>query len=119
MTTTKQLILLVGLTSGLFASTSGLADDDSKTNSPAGEVRAEDANPVAQTPEQPTPAPTPAQATAPDQTPQPATVAPADTKAQPAIVTAQDSATNNAAEFSQDKGLRMNFRDVPLEMVLS
>ncbi len=39
--------------------------------------------------------------------------------AQSAIVSAQDSGTSSAAEFPANKGLRMNFRGAPLEMVLN
>jgi type II secretory pathway component GspD/PulD (secretin) len=96
MKTINKLILFAGLAGGLFAAAAGFAADDSPTNTPAADAAA-----VAQ-----------------PQTPQPpdsgTTDAPAPTPS------AQDTATiTNSADFPQNKGLRMNFRGVPLEQVLN
>src|SRR5882762_8901936 len=96
MKTINKLILFAGLTGGLFSAAAGFAADDFATNVPAA-----DAASVAQ-----------------PQTPQPpdsgTTEAPAQT---PSV---QDTAAiTNSADFAQNKGLRMNFRGVPLEQVLN
>src|SRR5579859_8271154 len=115
-------VLLVALLASLFARA-----DDSPTNSPAGFVPEARTNAIA-----------PAQAQSPDasnQTPQPATDsefvrAGEGTSAEgnssaganrhtEVAGPAQDVNTNNAADFPPEKGLRFNFRGVPLEMVLN
>jgi type II secretory pathway component GspD/PulD (secretin) len=121
MKTIQKLTLLAGLSGGLFSAMSILAADDSTTNSPAPAVRAGETNAAAATPGQ--------AVTPPDQTPQPPST-PADASAQSATpaagapaqsanVAAPDVNTNNVADFPPDKGLRFNFRGVPLEMVLN
>ncbi|MDB6066292.1 MAG: gspD 1 [Pedosphaera sp.] len=120
MKTINQLICLAGLSGGLFAATQGLAADDSATNAPAGEVRTQEANPV-QTPQPPTVIPE-------DTNAQPAAVQPPVTQApvttqppvtQPAVATTPVATADPSIEFAPDKGLRMNFRGVSLETVLT
>src|SRR5260221_311041 len=95
MKTINKLILVTGLAGGLFAAAAGFAVDDSATNAPA---PAADAGAVAQ-----------------PQTPQPPDSGTTDAPAQ----TPDAAATTNSADFPQNKGLRMNFRGVPLEQVLN
>src|SRR5689334_7815001 len=112
----KYFFTMAGLTGGLAVAVF------------AGEVPAQDAPPAetnAAAPAQPAPDPAPA-APAQDSTPQPAqdqAAQAAATNAQAATTNAvaavQDTSTNSTAEFPPDKGLRMNFRNVPLEAVLN
>lgn len=130
MKTIQKLTLLAGLSGGLFSATSTLAAD-SATNSSGLVVRQIDTGVVVHaTDNSATNSPAPAQAaTPPDQTPQPPST-PADASAQSAApaatapaqstnAAALDVNTNTVADFPPDKGLRFNFRGVPLEMVLN
>jgi type II secretory pathway component GspD/PulD (secretin) len=114
MKSIKQLILLAGLTGGLFASMTVRAADTAVTNAPAETAAAAVTNAPSQTPAPPVAA---------DQTPQPPPATP-EPAAQPVIhqelpaIPAQD--TNNVVgATSTDKGLRLNFRGVPLDLVLN
>src|SRR5260370_11405596 len=115
MKTIQKLTLLAGLSGGLFSAMSSLAADDSTTNAPAQAVRAGETNAVAATPPDQTPQPPSTPPDASVQSTPPAAGAPA----QSATVAAPDVNTNNVADFPPDKGLRFNFRGVPLEMVLN
>jgi general secretion pathway protein D len=110
----KQLILLTGMTGGLFASMAMGAGDPTATNTPAEAVATDGTKAPSQTPARPVAA---------DQTPQPPPAS-TETTAQPVVhqepaaIPAQD--TNNiVGATSTDKGLRLNFRGVPLDMVLN
>ncbi len=118
MKTIKHMICLSALTGGLLAVTAGLAADDAATNKTAEATDSGKTNTV-----EPTPAPE--TDTSGDQAvPQPAATtdaaAPAvePTNAPPATVPVPPvkSAANTAP---MDKSLRLNFRGVPLEMVLN
>ena len=112
MKTINKLALLAGLAGGLLATTAVLAVDEPPTNAPA-------ADPAAQAPAQPAAAPA-ADGAAPEQVAQPGG-APASgaATAQPAAIQSQDVDTNSTADFPEGKGLRMNFRHVPMEQVLN
>ncbi len=102
-----RLILLAGVAGGLFAAAAGFAADDAATNAPAAS-----ATPAA--PAAPAANATDATAAAQPQTPQPPDSGTTDAPA-------PDTTTisTNSGDFAQDKGLRMNFRGVPLEQVLN
>jgi len=105
MKTINKLILFAGLAGGLFAAVAGFAADDSATN-------AAPAAPAAAA----APVPTPADAGA---VPQPQTPQPPDSGTTDAPATLDTATSTNSADFAQNKGLRMNFRGVPLEQVLN
>lgn len=133
----NHLICLAFIGGGLFASLPGLASGNpAGTNSPTATAKdfptisnAAPANATAaNSPTAPADAPKaevsskvpqPPSGTEPAaaQTAQPP--APVATAAQSAPAPAQDSDTNSVADFPADKGLRMNFRGAPLEMVLN
>ena len=119
MKTIQKITILAGLCGGLFAAVSNVAADDSATNSPAPAVRAGDTNAAtpgqAVTPVDQTPQPPPNPPDASSQSAPPAAAAPN----QSVNAAAPDANTNNVADFPPDKGLRFNFRGVPLEMVLN
>jgi type II secretory pathway component GspD/PulD (secretin) len=101
MKTINKLILFAGLAGGLFAAAATFAADDAATNA-APAVPSAVAAPVA----------TPAADNG--AIPQPPDSGTTDAPA------ALDTATStNSADFAQNKGLRMNFRGVPLEQVLN
>lgn len=114
MKSIKQLVLLAGLTGGLFASMSVRAADAAVTNALPGAAAADGTNAPSQTPAQPVAA---------NQTPQPppATAEPAAQPVihqEPAAIPSQE--TNNVVgATATDKGLRLNFRGVPLDLVLN
>src|SRR5581483_6690726 len=125
----KHLVYLAGVAGGLFAATAALASGNpTGTNSPTATAPVDGkaaAGATNQAPSAATAAPAPETAVA-----QPAEVAPVATPTAPAVQTAtvpapaatvpaQDAGTNSAAEFPANQGLRMNFRGVPLEMVLN
>ncbi len=137
----KHLICLACVAGGVFASLSALASGRPfGSNSPTATARdfptnthaaSADAAAAAATNSTPAPADAPA-ADAGSKVPQPPadtesaaaqtttpTPAPASITVQSATVPANDADTNSTAEFPADKGLRMNFRGVPLEMVLN
>ncbi|MDB6110144.1 MAG: putative type secretion system protein [Pedosphaera sp.] len=123
MKTIKQFILLTGLAGGLVGAMTGLAADEaSTTNSPGVAARAEQTNDLTPTSEQPAPAaavaeqepaPPPAAAQAPEQTP----VVQASAAVEPVIALTPPAA--DVVLPNGEKGLRLNFRGVPLDMVLN
>ena len=118
MKTIKYLVCLVGVAGGLFAAMA--ADEPAATNSTVTNSAAAPAD-ANQTPQPPadtaaapdTAAPQPAQSAAPAQASAPAAVVPAPTTA------AQNLEATSSVDFASGKGLVLNFRDVPLEMVLN
>jgi general secretion pathway protein D len=131
MKTIKQFVLLTGLTGGLFAPMVGQAADEAPaTNSPTIAARAERTNEAAPAPEEPVPAPAPAPepaAPAAEQKPTPPPTAAQPAEQPPAVqasasvepVIALTPGAADAAITNGEKGLRLNFRGVPLDMVLN
>jgi general secretion pathway protein D len=112
MKSIKNLISLAGLTGGILTSSSALAAEGQAADPPAAPAAAEATNAVA-VPDAAAGAQT---ATNADQVTAAVTNA-VQTNDQTAAT--QDMGTNNGADFSPDKGIRFNFRSVPLETVLN
>jgi type II secretory pathway component GspD/PulD (secretin) len=146
MKTLKKLVPLAGFAGALFAAATVIAADDpmpaqsADEVAPAAQVQSDAA--AVETPAQPAQEPTNSAATGPAEqaTPQPSSgaeepaagaaptnQAPVAAQTSPAAqaapaaattATATDTNANSSAEFSADKGLRMNFKDAQLSAVL-
>ena len=119
MKSIKNLISLAGLTGGILASSSALAAEGQAADPPAAPAAAENPAPAAAgATNAVVPVAAMAQtATNADQVTTPAVTNAVSTNDQTAA--AQDMSTNNGEDFAPDKGIRFNFRNVPLEQVLN